>query len=115
MTDPAAGVGNPDRATEFLTPLRSGCARLRGHHPDFELTGNTPVVTLAARLNKSRKVKVQPIPADVAAALVEYLAGKPAGSPIWGGGWAAESRGADMLRIDLETAGIPYAVEGPDG
>jgi hypothetical protein len=73
------------------------------------------VVMLAARLNKSRKVKVQPLPADVAAALVEYLAGKPAGSPIWGGGWAAESRGADMLRIDLETAGIPYAVEGPDG
>jgi integrase len=119
-TSPRAfrGLAGPDRYMLYLVAAATGFranALANLTPPDFELTGNTPVVTLAARLNKSRKVKVQPLPADVAAALVEYLGGKPAGSPIWGGGWASESRGADMLRIDLETAGIPYAVEGPDG
>ena len=72
-------------------------------------------MTLAARFNKSRRTKVQPLPADVAAALRDYLAGKPAGAPVWGGTWATGPPGAEMLRIDLEAAGIPYAVEGPDG
>src|SRR4029450_585212 len=38
-----------------------------------------------------------------------------AGQPVWGGPWASARRGAEMLRIDLEAAGIPYVVEGPDG
>jgi hypothetical protein len=42
-----------------------------------------------------------------------YLAGKPMDSPVWPGTWA--DRGADMLRIDLDAAGIPYVVEGPNG
>src|SRR5262249_1205318 len=44
-----------------------------------------------------------------------YLTGKPAGRPVWGGTWARDYKGAEMLRGDLEAAGIPYAVEGPDG
>src|SRR5262249_29614645 len=34
---------------------------------------------------------------------------------VWGGTWARDGQGAEMLRRDLEAAGIPYAVEGPDG
>src|SRR5262249_45253964 len=67
------------------------------------------------RLNKSRRLKLQPIPADIAEALRGYLARKPTGAPLWGGTWARDHRGAEMLRIDLEAAAIPYAVEGPDG
>src|SRR5262249_22759173 len=74
-----------------------------------------PVVTLAARKNKSRKLKVQPLPPDVAELLRVYLADRPAGQPIWGGTWAADHRGAEMLRGDLDAAGVLYAVEGPDG
>src|SRR5262249_22597705 len=33
----------------------------------------------------------------------------------WGGTWAKDHKGAEMLRIDLEAAGIPYAVDGPNG
>ena len=44
-----------------------------------------------------------------------YLAGRPAGRPVWGGAWASDGKGAEMLRGDLAAAGIPYAVEGPDG
>jgi len=52
----------------------------------------------------------------VAAALREYLDGRaPSDAPVWGGTWARDHRGAEMLRIDLDAAGIPYAVEGSDG
>ena len=43
--------------------------------------------------------------------LVTYLAGKPAGDPIRGGTWA--KKGADMLRLDLDAAGIPSVLTGP--
>jgi hypothetical protein len=74
-----------------------------------------PTVTLAARHAKNRKTKVQPLPDDLAELLRDYLKDKPAGQPIWGGAWARDRRGAQMLPGDLETAGIPYAVEGPAG
>jgi integrase len=81
----------------------------------FELDAEPPTVTLAARRNKSRKLKVQPLPPDVAGLLRGYLRERPAGEPVWDGTWARGRVAADMLRIDLEAAGIPYAVEGPDG
>jgi hypothetical protein len=74
-----------------------------------------PTVTLAARHAKNRKTKVQPIPPDLADLLRDYLTDRPAEQPIWGGTWANDHRGAQMLRDDLETAGIPYVVEGTDG
>ena len=98
----AAGTGFRASALANLTPT------------DFDLNGS-PTVTLAARFAKNKKTKVQPLPADVAAALREYLDGKPATAPIWGGTWAKDRKGAEMLRIDLDAAGIAYAVEGPDG
>jgi integrase len=91
----ACGTGFRASALASLTPER------------FDLAATTPVVTLAVHKDKSRKGKVQPLPAD--------LAGKPAGERVWGGTWAQYKQGAEMLRIDLEAAGIPYVVEGPDG
>ncbi len=58
---------------------------------------------------------MQPLPPDVAELLRNYLADKPAGLPVWGGTWAKDWKAAEMLRIDLEAAGIPYTIEGPDG
>jgi len=29
--------------------------------------------------------------------------------------WGKDCKGAGMLHLDLEAAGIPYAAEGPDG
>ncbi len=99
----AAGTGFRSNALANLTPA------------DFALDVDSPTVTLPARFNKSRKTKVQPLPADVAAELRDYLTGKPTNSPVWGGTWAKGHAGAEMLRRDLEAVGIPYAVEGPDG
>ena len=95
----ASGTGFRANALANLTP------------PDFD--PDAGIVTLPARFNKSRKLKVQPIPPDVAAAVRVYMSGKPANAPAWGGSWVG--RAADMLRIDLDAAGIPYTVEGPDG
>ncbi|MBM3984022.1 MAG: hypothetical protein FJ304_27890, partial [Planctomycetes bacterium] len=97
----AAGTGFRVRALGNLTPA------------DFDLDAGT--VTLAARFNKSRKLKVQPLPADVATALRDYLRDKPAGAPVWGGTWASAGSAAEMLRRDLEAVEVPYSVEGPDG
>jgi integrase len=111
-------LAGEDRHLLYLTAVSTGFRSnaLANLTPgDFDLTAATPVVTLAARFNKSRKPKVQPIPADVAAALRDYLRGKPAAAPVWGGTWASGCTGAEMLRRDLEAVGIPYAVDGPDG
>jgi integrase/recombinase XerC len=97
----ATGTGFRANALANLTP------------GDFDL--NAPTVTLSARFNKSRRLKAQPLPTDVVGAMRDHLTGKPSNAPVWGGTWATNCRGAEMLRIDLEAAGIAYTVEGPDG
>ena len=97
----AAGTGFRASALAGLTPA------------DFDWAEVT--VTLSARLAKNRRTKVQPLPTDVADALRSYFTGKPANDPVWGGTWASDHKAAAMIRIDLEVAGIAYAVEGPDG
>jgi integrase len=99
----ACGTGFRASALASLTP------------ESFDLGGEPATVALAARHSKNRKAKVQPLPPDLADLLRGYLADKPAGQPVWGGTWASDRRGAEMLRGDLEAAGIPYVVEGPDG
>lgn len=99
----ACGTGFRTSALASLTP------------ESFDLDAEPPVVTLAARRNKSRVQKVQPLPPEVARLLADYLDGKPASQNVCGGTWATAGDAAEMLRIDLDAAGIPYAVEGPDG
>ena len=77
---------------------------------DFDLAGEVPTVMLAVARNKLRRGKVQPLAGDVAARPA-YLGGKPACVPRWGP-WASDRKAADMLRIDLAAAGIPYRTEG---
>jgi integrase len=112
------GLDGPDRFHLYATACGTGfrASALASLTPEsFDLAGKTPTVTLAARHAKNRKTKVQPIPEDLAELLRGYLADKPAGKPVWGGTWATHFCGAAMLRDDLKSAGIPYAVEGPDG
>jgi integrase len=112
------GLTGPDRYALYATACGTGfrASGLAGLTPErFDLDADSPSVTLAARRNKSRVLKVQPVPPDLAALLRDYLQGKPAGQPVWGGTWARDGKGAEMLRLDLEAAGIPYAVDGPDG
>jgi site-specific recombinase XerD len=110
------GLAGRDRYTLYATACGTGfrAAGLAGLTPErFDLDAETPTATLSARRNKSRVLKVQPLPPDLADLLKEYLRGKPAGVPVWPGTW--HDRAAEMLRADLEAAGIPYEAEGPDG
>jgi integrase/recombinase XerC len=112
------GLSGRDRYHLYATACGTGfrASALASLTPEsFDLSATFPTVTLAARQNKSRKLKVQPLPPDLADLLRDYLRDRPAGQPVWGGTWASDRRGAEMLRGDLETASIPYAVEGPDG
>jgi hypothetical protein len=81
----------------------------------FSLNTEQAVVLLAARYNKNRKPRVQPLPASILDLLRGYLAEKPPKQLLWKGTWASDHRGAEMLRKDLAEAGIPYVIEGPDG
>jgi hypothetical protein len=81
----------------------------------FDLNGDRPIATLPVRSDKSRKGKRQHLQADVAELLRGFLDGKPAGMPLWPGTWASDRRAAEMLRRDLEAAGIPFVVQSPDG
>src|SRR5262249_53075569 len=51
--------------------------------------------------------------ADVVEALRGYLAGRPDDRPLWPG--TRYQKAADILRVELDACGIPYAVQGPDG
>jgi len=110
------GLGPADRVALYACACGTGfrAGALASLTPEsFDLSGTPPVVVLAARKNKSRKQRTQPLPADVAGLLRSWLAGREKDRPAWPGTW--HERGAEMIRADLALAGIPYAVEGPDG
>lgn len=79
----------------------------------FRLDDTPPVVILPARDTKNGDGATQPLHPDTAAAMREYLAGRPSGEQVWPGSWF--ERAADMLRVDLDAAGIPYVVDSPSG
>src|SRR4051794_18512389 len=60
-----------------------------------------------------RNVAIQAVPPDVVEVLRVYLADRPTGQLVWSGTWFED--GAEMLRGDLEDAGVPYVIEGPNG
>src|SRR5262249_12636302 len=110
------GLTGRDRAVLYSVACASG---FRAEElaslcpPAFDLGGDPPTVTLSAEAAKNGRAAVQPLPADVVEALRGYLAGRPDDRPLWPGTWYQKA--ADMLRVELDACGIPYAVQGPDG
>jgi integrase len=94
------------------TGFRAGeLASLRSS--DFDLAADPPAVTLRAENAKNGRTAVQPLPGELVDALQRFLAGRDPAAPVWSGTWAEKA--AAMFRDDLDTAGVPYIVEGPDG
>ncbi len=92
-------------ATAMVTGFRA--SELASLFPySFDLAGRPPLVTVKAAFSKNKKQSEQPLPADVAETLHDYLEGKPRDKAVWPGKWFEDA--AEMLRLDLETAGIPY-------
>jgi hypothetical protein len=68
----------------YLTAMSTGfrVSELATLTPEaFALGGDLPTATVPAAYTKNKKRAVQPLPADVAGALAEYLKGKLAGLP----------------------------------
>jgi integrase len=110
------GLNGTDRRALYLTAMSTGfrADELATLTPEsFDLDADPPTATVASAYTKNRQTAVQPLPADVAVVLRGHLNGKQAGARLWPGNWADD--GAEMLRIDLEPAGVPYVIDGPDG
>ena len=80
---------------------------------DFTLDGPNPFVRLSGSKTKNAKLAEQALTLDLAVAMRGYLTDRPATEPVWPGTWS--SRAADLLRVDLPDAGIPYTKPGVDG
>jgi Phage integrase family/PEP-CTERM motif len=79
----------------------------------FNLTADNPHVYLSAAETKNGKAVEQPLPPDLTTDLREFLDDKPPRDRVWPGTWW--TRAADMIRIDLEGARVPFVIEGRDG
>ena len=110
------GLAGPDRAVAYAVAVYTGyrAGELAELTPEsFDLDGVTPVVRLAGSKTKNRKPAVQAVPPELAESLRGYLTGRPTSRPVWPGTWAEKA--ADMIRADLEAAGVPFTVAGADG
>jgi integrase len=110
------GLSGPDRSMLYAVACATGfrAEELACLRPsNFDFTGAAPLACLGAWQTKNGKDAQQPLPSELVSALREYLGGRPADLPLWHGTWYQKA--AEMLRIDLEAAGVPYVVEGPDG
>jgi len=102
-------TGADDRFVVYYLALGSGlrASEVASLTPEsFHLDSPTPNVAVAAGTSKRRRRDEQPLQPDVAAILRDYLADKPTGRAVWPGRWS--ERAAEMFRVDLEAAGIPY-------
>jgi integrase len=110
------GLTGPDRVMLYQVAVGTGfrAGELAALVPDFfDLDATPPVVVLPAELSKNRKGAVQPLGVDLAADLRRYLAGRQVKQPVWPGSWSRKA--ADMLRADLDAAGVPVEVDSPEG
>jgi integrase len=72
----------------------------------FDLGRKAPSVTVLAGYSKHRRKDVLPLRPDVADMMRRYIAGRPSDQPLWPGTWTKCA--AEMVRLDLAAAGLPY-------
>ncbi len=106
------GLTGPDRLVIYTLAANTGfrAGELASLTPaSFRLDGARPTVTVRAAYSKRRREDVQPLRADVAEMMRQYIAGRPRRDPLWPGGWREDA--AEVVRHDLEAAGIAYQDE----
>jgi integrase len=102
-------LSGPDRAILYELALGTGfrANELRslttGH---FNLESEPPTVTVRPEDSKNGKEAVQPISRELAERLRPWLDRKTPGTRVFGD--RLTDRTAEMLRVDLKAAGIPY-------
>ncbi len=112
------GLSGSDRAMVYMVAAYTG---LRASEigslktSSFDLVGRPATVTVASGYTKNGETAIQPLRSDLVGRLATYLQQRqPATlsikreSPtVWPGTWS--DAGAEMIRIDLDAAGIPYS------
>jgi integrase len=107
------GLTGADRLVLYTLAANTGfrAGELASLAPgSFDLDAAPPTVTVEAAYSKHRREDVQPLRADVAAMMRQYLDGRGRDEPLWPGTWS--EAGAEMVRLDLAAAGIPYQDDG---
>ncbi len=97
----------PDRAMAYQLAAGTGLRvnEIRSLTPEsFRLDRPAPCVALKAADEKNRQGNEQPIPAPLVVDLRRWLAGRPVGESVL----PLTPRTGDMIREDLEAAGIAY-------
>jgi len=110
------GLTGEDRHALYTVAAYTGfrASELAALSPvSFRLDAREPLVYLKGTNTKNKKAVEQPLHPDVAELLRGYLQGKDRKAPVWPGKADApheswHKHAADMLRRDLEAAGIPY-------
>ena len=101
------GMSGPDRAMVYTVALGTGFRsdELRSLTPErFDLSAVPPTATVPGGYTKNGKEAVQPLSLPLADRLRPWVARKAPGVPVF----ALTDRAAEMIRVDLEAAGIAY-------
>jgi hypothetical protein len=78
---------------------------LRSLTPEsFNLDGEPPTITIQAGYSKHRREDIQPIRRDLANILWTYIAGKPAGTPVF----KMPKKTYKLMRANCKAAGVAY-------
>jgi integrase len=101
--EPYRRMSGPARALCYRLAVATGLrySEIKSLTPELF---NGASVTIQAAYAKNGQTDTLPLPPDVASDLSAWIQGKPDGEPIF----PLPGRGADMLKIDLESAGLPY-------
>jgi integrase len=101
------GMTGPSRALCYRLAVVTGLrfSEIKSIRPEsFDFGKEPAVVTVRASYTKNGAPATLPLPDDVADDLVPFLATISTGQPVF----ALPAKGADMLKVDLASAGIPY-------
>lgn len=107
---PFLTMSGPDRAWAYELAMATGfrARELATLTPErFDLAGTPPTARVRGGYTKNKREAVQPLPPGLAGRLAGWLADKPAGVPVFD----LPKRTADMLKVDLAAAGIPYQTD----
>jgi integrase len=103
----AGGLTGPERTMLYALALGTG---FRADEPAtltperFALDADPPTATVLACYAKNGREAIQPLPSMLADRLRPWLGAKAPGRPVFDG---MTERTAEMLRVDLEAAGVP--------
>jgi integrase len=100
----------PTRALCYRLAVATGLrfSEIASIRPEsFDFAKRPATVTVAAGYTKNGEPATLPLPDDLTADLARFAAEVPPGRPVV----PLPDRGADMLRLDLTAAGIPYRDE----